>query len=169
MDDRLAGIDLGGAAGLERRDSLGHKRCLLLDDGVVDGSAEALVEDLNAVELGRGAGAVLVGRGDGDIEGQDLIGEPGQRGFLETLHGRQRNVIERGGVGLVDRGGNVLHFGGVEDSGSVGDQVEVLLERKEGALVGLTRVLRYSYEHNKRVSHSPFVLLPIPAPPEPEP
>lgn len=34
---------------------------LLFDDGVIDRGAEAFVEDFDAVELGTGAGPVLVG------------------------------------------------------------------------------------------------------------
>lgn len=109
---------------------------LLLDDGVIDGSAKAFVQDLDAEQFGRGGRAILVGSGDGDIEGQDLIGEPGGRRFLEALHGRQRNVVEGGGVGGIDRGRDVLDLPGVEDSSSIGDQVVVLLERG-GVLVML--------------------------------
>ena len=88
-----------GADGLQRGDGLGHERCLLFDDGVIDGSAEAFVEDFDAEEFGTGGGAVFVGGGDGDIKGQDLISEPGESGLFELLHRRQRDVVEYGRVG----------------------------------------------------------------------
>lgn len=76
----------GGAADrLQRLDRAGDEGRLLLDDGVVDRGAEAFVEDLDPEELGTGGGAVLVGAGDGDVEGQDLVGVPGQGGFFEAL------------------------------------------------------------------------------------
>jgi hypothetical protein len=74
---RLAdGDQSGGADGLQGRNRLGDEGGLLFDDGVIDGSAEAFVEDFYAEQFGRGGGAVFVGGGDGDIEGQDLISEP---------------------------------------------------------------------------------------------
>ena len=69
----------------QRFDRAGDEGRLLLDDGVVDRGAEAFVEDLDAEQLGRGGGAVLVGAGDGDVEGQDLVGVPGLGGGCETL------------------------------------------------------------------------------------
>jgi hypothetical protein len=82
----LAGLASGDqgrrAHGLERRDGLGDKRRLLLDDGVIDRRAETFVQDFYAEQFGGGGGAVLVGAGDGDIEGQDLIAEPGEGGFF---------------------------------------------------------------------------------------
>jgi len=78
-DQGLCSGDQGGVAqGLQGSDGLGHERGLLLDDGVIDGSAETLVEDLDPEQFGRSSGAVLVGAGDGDIKGQDLVGEPGE-------------------------------------------------------------------------------------------
>jgi hypothetical protein len=77
----LAAGDHGRVAeGLQRGDGLGDKGGLLFDDGVIDRGAEALVEDLDPEQFGRRSGAVLVGAGNGDIEGQDLIGEPGESG-----------------------------------------------------------------------------------------
>ena len=66
-------------------DRAGNEGRLLLDDGVIDGSAEAFVEDFDAEQFGRGGGAVFVGAGDGDVEGQDLVGVPGLGEFFETL------------------------------------------------------------------------------------
>ena len=80
-DDPAAGDQGSGAEGLQGSDGLGDEGGLLFDDGVVDGGAEALVEDLDAEQFGAGAGAVLVGAGDGDVEGQDLVGEPGESGL----------------------------------------------------------------------------------------
>ena len=58
----LSASDQGGVAhGLQRGDGLGHEGGLLFDDGIVDGSAEAFVEDFHAEQFGRGAGPVLVG------------------------------------------------------------------------------------------------------------
>lgn len=71
-----SGDQLGGAEGLERRDRLGDEGGLLFDDGVIDRSAEGFVEDFHAEQLRRSCGSVLVGAGDGDIEGKDLIGVP---------------------------------------------------------------------------------------------
>ena len=59
--------------GLERRDRAGDESRLLLKHGVVDRGAKAFVEDLDAEQLGGGGGAVFVGRGQGDIKGQDLV------------------------------------------------------------------------------------------------
>ena len=73
-----SGDHLGGADGLQRGDGLGHEGRLLFDDGVIDGSAEAFVEDFDAEQFGGSGGAVFVGAGDGDIEGQDLVGIPGK-------------------------------------------------------------------------------------------
>ena len=85
-DHGLASRDHGRVAhGLQRGDGLGHKRRLLFDDGVIDGSAEAFVEDFDAVEFGGGGGAIFVGGGDGDVKGQDLISEPGESGLTRSF------------------------------------------------------------------------------------
>jgi hypothetical protein len=78
-------------------------------------------------KLGRGGGAVFVGRGHGDVEGQDLVGVPGQGGFLEALDFGEGDAVQLFDGG-VDRDGDVPFEGGVEDSGGVGGQVEILLE-----------------------------------------
>lgn len=75
--DLAAGNQHGVAESLQGSDGLGDEGGLLFDDGVIDGGAETFVEDLDAEQFGTGSGAVLIGAGDGDIEGQDLIGEPG--------------------------------------------------------------------------------------------
>lgn len=67
---------------------------MLFDDGVIDGSAEAFVEDLDAEEFGTGGGAVFVGAGDGDVEGQDLVGIPGLGQFFEALDFGDGDVID---------------------------------------------------------------------------
>ncbi len=69
---------------LQGRDGLGDEGGLLLNDGVIDGGAETFVEDFDAVEFGRGPGPVLVGAGDGDVEGQDLIAVPGAGSLIRA-------------------------------------------------------------------------------------
>ena len=51
--------------------------CLHLGDGVVDGDAHTLVEELEAEDLGCAHGAVLICAGERDVEGQHLVGVPG--------------------------------------------------------------------------------------------
>lgn len=83
---RLRSRDQGrGADGLQRRDGLGDEGGLLLDDGVIDRGAETFVEDFHAEEFGRGRGPVLVGAGDGDVQGQDLVGVPGESWFFQPI------------------------------------------------------------------------------------
>ena len=55
----------------------GNERRLHLGHSVIDRNAHTLVEDLQAEDLGRAHGAVLVGAGERDVEGQDLVGVPG--------------------------------------------------------------------------------------------
>jgi hypothetical protein len=76
--DLAAGNQGRRTDGLQWRDGLGNECRLLLDDGVIDGGAEAFVEDFDAEQFGRGGGAVFVGGGDGDVKGQDLVSEPGE-------------------------------------------------------------------------------------------
>ena len=83
----------------------------------VDRRAEAFVQDLHAEDLAAGGGAILVGRGQGDVEGQDLVAVPGQGDFLEALDVRQRDLIELIDGGI-DRESNVPGQSGVEDSPS---------------------------------------------------
>jgi hypothetical protein len=66
---------------------------MLFDDGVIDGSAEAFVEDFDAEQFGPGGGSVFVGGGDGDVKGQDLISEPGESrlGIKNFLWGAARH------------------------------------------------------------------------------
>ncbi len=76
---RVWGLSLdqsGFAHGLQGSDGTGDEGGLLFEDGVVDGEAEAFVEDFYAEQFGTGGGAVLVGHGAGDVEGQDLVGPP---------------------------------------------------------------------------------------------
>lgn len=81
------------AHGLQGSDGLRDEGGLLFDDGVIDGSAKAFVEDFDAVEFSRGSGAVFVGRGDGDVEGKDLIGIPGKCGFFESWGAAGRSAL----------------------------------------------------------------------------
>jgi hypothetical protein len=76
-----AAVELAGY-GRERLDSAGDEGRLHLADGVVDGDAIAFVEDLDAEDLAGGSAALFVGGGQGDVEGQDLVGVPGGGQFL---------------------------------------------------------------------------------------
>ncbi len=64
----------GARDGRHRLDRTRNEGCLTLGHGVVDGHARAFVEDLDTEDLRRAHRAVLVGAGQGDIEGQDLVG-----------------------------------------------------------------------------------------------
>lgn len=55
----------------------GDEVSLRLGDGVVDGHAGAFGQHFHAEDLEAGHGAVLVGRSEGDVEGQDLVRVPG--------------------------------------------------------------------------------------------
>ena len=88
---------------------------------------KTFVEDLDAEQLGGGGGAVFVGRGQGDVKGQDLVGIPGEGRLFEALHFRERDLVQLIGRG-VDRDGHVTGQSGVDDSGLVGGEVKVLLE-----------------------------------------
>ena len=85
---------------LQGRDGAGHEGGLHLQHRVVDRGAEALVEDLDPEQLGRGGGPVLVGGGDGHVEGQDLVGVPGLGDFLEALDFGERDIIQLLGDGV---------------------------------------------------------------------
>jgi len=87
-----------------------------LGRSVVDGHAGAFVQDLDAVDLHRGGGAQLRGSGQGDVEGQDLIGVPGLGGLLQPVdcgHGRGVQVADVGADGR--QAGEAADQGGVED------------------------------------------------------
>ena len=102
--------DLHPSDGLKRKDRAHDKSRLLFHDRVVDRGAEAFVQDLAIGDLGGGGGAILVGGGDGDVEGHDLVGVPGQSHFLEARDFRQGNGIEirHGGVDLALNGNTPL-------------------------------------------------------------
>jgi len=85
-----AGDQGRGSDRLQGLDGAGHEGGLLFEHAVVDRKAEAFVQDFDAEEFRRGGGAVLVGHGAGDVEGQDLIGIPGQGGFFESFLGPPR-------------------------------------------------------------------------------
>ena len=91
----------------------GHRRGLHLGHGVVDRGSEAFVQDLDAEQLGRGGRSVFVGAGDGDVEGQDLVGVPGVGDFLEAVDFTQRDVIQLIDRGI-DRDRKITGKGGVE-------------------------------------------------------
>ena len=55
-------------------DGAGDEGGRAFGDGVVDADSRSFVEDLDAEDLGRAHGAVFVGAGEGDVEGQDLVG-----------------------------------------------------------------------------------------------
>jgi hypothetical protein len=75
----LAAGNQGGAADrLQGRDGLGDEGGLLFDDSVIDGSAEAFVENFDAEQFSTGGG-------DGDVKGQDLVSEPGESGLTKSF------------------------------------------------------------------------------------
>ena len=113
--------------GLERGDGAGDEGRLHLADRVVDTHAVALVQDLDPEQLRRGGGAVLVGRGQGDVKGQDLVGVPGNGRFLEALDFADRNRVQLVDGGVDGEGDGALELG-VEDAGLVGGEGEVRLE-----------------------------------------
>jgi hypothetical protein len=123
----IARNEIQGADRLERRDRAGDEGRLHLKHRVIDGRSEAFVQDLHSEQFRRSGGAIFVGRGDRDIEGQSLVGVPGQSGFLEALDLGERDVVELidGGV---DRNSDITGEGGVEDAGGIGGEVEILLE-----------------------------------------
>ena len=88
----------------------GHERGLHLEHGVIDRRPEAFVQDLDPKQFRRGGGAVFVGGGHGDVEGQGLVGIPGQGGLFEALDLGEGDVVELidGGV---DRDGDVAGEG----------------------------------------------------------
>lgn len=98
------------------------KSRLLFHDRVVDGAAPAFVHDFDAEDLAGGGGAIFVGGGDGDVEGQNLIDVPGSGNFLEALDGAERDVIELVGRG-VDGKRHVQSRRRVEGSSRVGGQI----------------------------------------------
>ena len=108
--------------GLQGQDGAGDERGLLLEDRVINGGAEAFIEDLDPEQLRRGGGAVFVGGGDGDVEGQALIGVPGESRFLEALDLGQGDVVEVFARG-VDGKGNVTGDGRAEGAGGIGGQL----------------------------------------------
>lgn len=68
---------------------------LHLGHGVVDGDAGAFVQDLDAEDLHGGSSSVFVRSGQGDVEGQDLIGVPGLGFDLHAADGRHRHASLR--------------------------------------------------------------------------
>jgi len=71
-----AAIELAGH-GHQGLDGAGDEGGLLFRDRVVDGDAEAFVEDFDAEDLGGLGLALFVVGHQGDVEGQDLVGVPG--------------------------------------------------------------------------------------------
>jgi len=57
---------------------MGDKGGLRLGDSVVERDAGAFIEDLDAQDLRSAHGPVLVGAGEGDVEGQHLVAVAGQ-------------------------------------------------------------------------------------------
>lgn len=123
-----AGPGKNGFAASSRRTIEPHcEGRLHLEHRVIDRRPEAFVQDLDPEQLGGSGGAVFVGRGHGDVEGQDLVGVPGQGGFLEALNFGERNVVELFDGGI-DGHGDIALERRVEHAGGVGRQVEILLE-----------------------------------------
>jgi hypothetical protein len=80
--------------GLPGLDEAGHEAGLHLGDRVIDRHAGAFIEDLDAGDLHGAGSALFVGAGQGDIEGQDLVGVPGRSFLLEAGDGRDRSAAE---------------------------------------------------------------------------
>ena len=82
-------------------DVAGDEGGLHLGDRVVDRHAAAFVQDLDPEDLHAGGGAVFVGAGQGDVEGEDLVGVPGQGFGLEAGDGVEALAAELvdGGIG----------------------------------------------------------------------
>jgi len=137
---------VGASDGLEGQDGAGDKGRLLLEHRVVDRRAKTFVQDLDAKQFRRGGGPVFVGGGDRDIEGQALVGVPGQSRFLEALDGRQRNVVKlfRGGV---HGQGNIAIGRRAEGAGAVGGELvgdlELGTDLSWGAPLALNASMRY--------------------------
>ncbi len=93
---------------LHRLDGAGDEGGLHFADRIVDGNALAFVEDLDAEDLGRAHGAVLVGAGEGDVEGQDLIAVPRSGQFVQSTDFGQREIVDLVDDGLLLWGGAVL-------------------------------------------------------------
>ena len=94
---KIPGLERAG----DRRHGLnhtGHEGGLHLRDCVIDGDAPAFVENLHAEDLGSAHGAVFVGARERDIEGQHLVGIPGQSQFIFRIE------VGDLGVELVDGG-----------------------------------------------------------------
>lgn len=107
----------------------GDEGSLHLGHSVVDGDACAFVQDFHAVDLHRGGGAVFGRAGQGDVEGQDLIGVPG---LGELLHAVDRS--HRGGDGAIQ-----VSDCGAEGNAAAADQggVEDRALRQIDVLVGV--------------------------------
>ncbi len=84
----------GRGHGLHGLDAAGDEGGLHLADGIVNRNALTFVEDLDAEDLGRAHRAVLVGAGEGHVEGQDLIAVPGRGQFVQTTDFSQRQVVD---------------------------------------------------------------------------
>lgn len=96
----------------------GNEGGLHLGDGVVDRYAGTFVQDFDAVDAHASGGADFVGAGQGDIEGQDLIREPGRSQFFQGADGVDGDLIE-----LIDGAGDVrpgaTRQGRIEDRGLI--------------------------------------------------
>lgn len=91
--------DLAGelvVLGRPRLDRAGDELAFLLVHRIVDGVTTAGVEDLDAEDLHGRRSTVLVGTGNGDVEGQELVVVPG----IGQLVGRIQVALD--GVQLVD-------------------------------------------------------------------
>jgi hypothetical protein len=107
----------------------GDERGLLLEDGVIDRRAEAFVEDLDAEQFGGSGSAIFVGGGDGDVEGQALVGVPGKSILFEALDAGEWGVV--GGVNhAVDgvEGSFTVGQAGTEGADGIGGEAGGYLE-----------------------------------------
>jgi len=96
-----------------------HERRLHLRHRVVDRDAEALVEDLDAEDLGRAHRAVFVGSAESDVEGQHLVGVPGGRNLCVLAGGGDLVVqaVDR----RADRGTGRTNHAGLEHATALAD------------------------------------------------
>jgi hypothetical protein len=127
----------------------GPRRSLHLADCAVDRGTPAFVEDFHAEDLGCSHCAVFVGAGDGDVEGQDLIGVPGISQFFVAADFAQAQVIDLIDGGADGRAGGADQAGG-EDS--LGAYAGVLILRTDFILVGHELALGFLEEVQEAVT-----------------
>jgi hypothetical protein len=138
-----------GLVGLALAHRTGHVGRLHLADCVIDRRAPAFVEDFHAEDLGCSHCAVFVGAGDGDVEGQDLIGVPGRCQFLVAADFRQTEVIDLIDGGADGRAGRARQAGGEDGRGAYAG---VLILGTDFILVGHELALGFLEEVQEAVA-----------------